>query len=68
MTESDIMIASPPRLSDVANVMPRADGGYWVVPHVLPIDVPREALRMTVAEWIGAEGRSPGSPGFVGSA
>lgn len=46
------MAISPPSLGDVADVMPRVTGGYYVVPHVLPIDVPEAALTMTVAEWL----------------
>ncbi|WP_326828701.1 hypothetical protein OIE13_22485 [Streptosporangium sp. NBC_01810] len=46
------MATSPPCLGDVADVMPRADGGFYVVPFLLPIDVPKEALGLTVAEWL----------------
>lgn len=46
------MSTSPPLLGDVADVMPRANGGFLVVPFVLPIDVPKEALGLTVAEWL----------------
>lgn len=35
--------------------MPRADGGFFVVPHVLPIEVPPEVLGLTVAEWLQVE-------------
>ncbi|GHE33421.1 hypothetical protein GCM10017673_40460 [Streptosporangium violaceochromogenes] len=46
------MPASLPLLGDAADVMPRADGGFLVIPFVLPIDVPKEALGLTVAEWL----------------
>ncbi len=46
-------MVSPPLLADAAYVTPRTDGGYTVVPHVLPFDVPKEALTLTVAEWLG---------------
>ncbi len=49
------MIATPPFLGDQAAVMPRADGGYWVVPYVLPIDVPHGVLTLTVGEWLGVD-------------
>lgn len=42
-------------LGDVAAVMPRADGGFMVVPYVLPIEAPPEVLGMTVAEWLGVD-------------
>ena len=49
-----VSVASPPcpLLGDAAHVLPRADGGFLVVPFVLPIDVPKEALGLTVAEWL----------------
>lgn len=48
-----IVIASPPRLTDVASVQLRADGGVLVIPHLLPLRIPAEALPLTVAEWLG---------------
>jgi hypothetical protein len=48
-----IVIASPPRLTDVASVQPRPDGDVLVIPHVLPLRIPAAALPLTVAEWLG---------------
>lgn len=49
-----VSVASPtcPLLGDAAHVLPRADGGFLVVPFVLPVEVPKEVLSMTVAEWL----------------
>lgn len=43
------VIASPPRL--LADRTPTEDG-WLVIPHILPIHVPQEALVLTVAEWL----------------
>ncbi|GII76667.1 hypothetical protein Sru01_16490 [Sphaerisporangium rufum] len=39
--------------TDVASVHVGADDNLLVVPHILPLRVPREALTLTVAEWLG---------------
>jgi hypothetical protein len=49
------LMASPVLLGEQAAVMPKADGGFFVIPHVLPIDVSPEVLGMTVAEWLGVD-------------
>jgi hypothetical protein len=30
----------------------RTNGGWWVIPHILPVWVPDRALTMSVAEWL----------------
>jgi hypothetical protein len=52
-----IVIATPPRASDVATLFPCADGDVLVVPHVLPFRVSSDALGLTVAEWLGIPDR-----------
>ncbi|MGI5155803.1 hypothetical protein [Microbispora sp. CA-102843] len=52
------MIASPPRATDVATVMPCTDGDVLVIPHVLPLRITKDALTLTVAEWLGIPDRS----------
>jgi hypothetical protein len=52
------VVVSPPLLGDVAHVHPRPGGGVLVVPFVLPLEVPEDALHMTVAEWLGVD-RAP---------
>lgn len=51
-----IVIASPPRATDVASVHLCPDGDVLLIPHVLPLRIPRDALALTVAEWLGASG------------
>ncbi|MEV7805009.1 hypothetical protein AB0O28_18870 [Microbispora sp. NPDC088329] len=48
-----IVIASPSRLPDIADVRVTSDGGAVVIPFVLPFRVPAEAMGMTVREWLG---------------
>jgi hypothetical protein len=48
-----IVIAFPPYAADIAAVHPRPDGDVLVIPHVLPLRIPREALTLTVSDWLG---------------
>ncbi|GIH70323.1 hypothetical protein [Sphaerimonospora thailandensis] len=50
-----IVIASPPRLTDIAAVRVTPDGSAVVIPHILPLTVPAEVMGMTVAEWLGLD-------------
>jgi len=43
------VIASPPPLSADTH---RTLGGWWVIPHILPVWVPDRALTLTVREWL----------------
>ncbi|MEU8278223.1 hypothetical protein ACFYOK_37350 [Microbispora bryophytorum] len=47
------MIASPPRLPDIADIRVTSDGGAVVIPYLLPFAIPAEAMGMTVREWLG---------------
>lgn len=49
------IMASPALLGEQAAVMPKADGGFFVIPHVLPIEVSPDVLGLTVAEWLGVD-------------
>lgn len=53
-----IVIASPPRLTDVASVQLRPDGDVLVIPHMLPFRIPAAALTLTVGEWLGVQGEA----------
>lgn len=50
---SGIVIAYLTRATDVATVMPCTDGDVLVIPHVLPLRIPKDALGLTLAEWLG---------------
>lgn len=52
---SRMVITTSPRASDVAFVQLLQDGDVLLVPFVLPLRVPRAALELTVAEWLGLE-------------